>query len=215
MVNFGFSAFLKVLSLNPKPQRTAVLRRLGPSSGGGYDYHRSLRLHARRYLANGESMASVLASAAGITTDHERASAIAALERLEAWRLDTPGEIVNVNATIYESPHGLFSVRYEPAFGLKVAGQTTAFHIWNTKHPPLAPGPTFAALSLIDQAYDIEGKRPDDVAVLSLRGEPHTFALSDVADMSDLAEALVDRIEDIIDGGPSPSPNAPEDHPTH
>lgn len=78
MPSFGFSAFLKLLSLNDRPQRTLMRSRLLPSDGGGYDFHRSLKLHAKRFLAGGEPLETLLASAALIQRAPERRSLIAA-----------------------------------------------------------------------------------------------------------------------------------------
>jgi hypothetical protein len=211
MVTFGFSAFLKVLSLNEKPQKTEIRKRLAPSSGGGYDFHKSLRQHARRYLVDGEAMRALIASAGTITRVPERQSAIAALERLEAWRAGTPGEILDFGPVVFESPQHLFRVRFEPAFGLRRGGRSTAIHIWNNKRPPLAPGPTYAALALVDQALLGDDHEPDDVGVLSLRESVAAYYLSDGAALTELAASLVQRIEDIIRGGPPPS--SPEDRP--
>jgi hypothetical protein len=80
VIRFGFSAFLKFWSLNAKPQQTELQqtelrKRLAPSSGGGYDFHSSLRRQARRYLAGGEPLANVLTSAGTIKRPVERLSA--------------------------------------------------------------------------------------------------------------------------------------------
>ena len=213
MVTFGFSAFLKVLSLNEAPQRTEIRKRLAPSSGGGYDFHKSLKLCARRYLVGGEAMPAVIASASAITRASERQSAIAALQRLEGWRVATPGEIVDISPVVFESPRHLFRVRFEPTLGLRIRGRTTAFHIWNTQRPKLASGPTYAALALVAKAYHSQGDGPDDVGVLSLREPVVAYFLSAVSDPSTLAASLVEHIEEIIGGGPPPPPPRPEDRP--
>ena len=61
MPTFGFSAFLKLICLNDRPSRTQLRSRLQPSEGG-YDFHRSLRQRAQRYLMYGETMEEVVAS---------------------------------------------------------------------------------------------------------------------------------------------------------
>jgi len=213
MVTFGFSAFLKLLYLNDRPQRTEVKRRLGPPSRGGYDFHKSLRLLARRRLAGGEPLASVTAAAESIKRLPERQSAIAGLERLEAWRAAAPGEIVDVAPALFESPRQLFRVRFEPAFGLRHGDRTTAVHIWNTKRPRLAPGPTYAALALTQDAYDGQQHGPDDVGVLSLRDPVSAYLLGDGRSPRALAASLIERIEDLILGSSTPPPS-PEERPT-
>jgi hypothetical protein len=110
VVTFGFSAFLKILSLNERPQRTAIRKRLGPSSGSGYDFHKRFRQLAHHYLVGGASLPDVIASAQTIVQPAEQASAVAALERLGLWRASAPGKIIDVAPVIYESPHQLFKV---------------------------------------------------------------------------------------------------------
>ena len=212
MIRYGFSAFLKMLSLNDRPQRTEIRKRLVPSSGGGYDFHKSLRLHARGYLVDGEPMADVIASAGNITRLPERLSAIAALQRLELWRAATPGEILQFAPVEFESPRSLFKVKFEPDFGLRIRGKTTAVHLWNTQRPQLSPGATFAALSLVAQAYQSREDGPEDVAVLSIREPPALYLLSQVRDRSAIAALMVERVEKTIQGTVQP-PAAPEDRP--
>jgi len=213
VITFGFSAFLKVLSLNDKPQRSEITKRLGPSSSSGYDFHKSLRLHARRYLVDGEPMTDVMASAGRIVRLQERQSATLALQRLELWRAATPGDILYFSPVVFESPRHLFKVKFEPDFGLRVRGKTTAIHLWNTKHPKLSPGATYAALSLVAQAFETQEGAPEDVGVLSIREPPTAYLLSEVSDRSTIAASIMERMEEIIRGTISPPP-PPEDRPT-
>jgi len=74
MPTFGLSAFLKLICLNERPGRTQMRARLSPSTGG-YDFHRSLRLRAHRYLVDGQSMEDIVASIAEIVRAPEQASA--------------------------------------------------------------------------------------------------------------------------------------------
>ncbi|MDU7523827.1 MAG: hypothetical protein E7K72_21025, partial [Roseomonas mucosa] len=119
LVTFGFSAFLKLLSLNERPRRTALRQRLSPSAGG-YDFHRSFRLHARRLLVDGVAVDDVLTSAGTITKLPERRSAVAALQRLDLWRRSAPGPVFQGEPVIYESPRRLFRVRFEPDFSIRL-----------------------------------------------------------------------------------------------
>ena len=212
MLSFGFSAFLKLLSMNEKPHKTEVRRRVTPSLGGGYDFHQSLRRLARRYLVSDESIADVLASAETIVKAPERLSAIAALERLDIWRGAVTGTVVSVPPITFESPGHLFRVKFEADFGLRIGTTTAAIHIWNTKRPLLASGPTYAALSLIAQAFELHDDAPDDIGVLSLREPTLLYRLSDVSDPSALASSLVDQLEDTIRGATPPPPSP--DHPS-
>jgi hypothetical protein len=212
VITFGFSAFLKLLSLNDKPQQTEIRRRFAPS-GGGYDFHDSLRRLAHHHLVDDKPMTDVLASAATIAQAPERLSATAGLERLALWRAENPGPALDFPPVTFESPGHLFRVKFEPDFGLALHSKPTALHLWNTKKPPLAPAAVYIALSLIAQKYEgLEGA-PEDLGVLSLR-EPVTLHLqSEAADWSGVAASIVDRIEEAIEG-PAPPPPAPGQHPT-
>jgi hypothetical protein len=212
LLTFGFSAFLKLLSLNEKPQKTEIRKRSSPSAGGGYDYHRSFRLQARQYLAGDATMAEVLASAEKITRASERLSALSALGRLEVWRTAHPGKIVPVPSTIFESPGRLFKVKFEADFGLLTDRGTVAIHIWNTMKPALAAGPTYAAMTLVAGAFENHDGAPGDIGVLSMREPPRLYRLSDIADQSALAAAMVDRLEEAIRGTTPPAP-PPEPRP--
>lgn len=212
MINFGFSAFLKILSLNEKPHKTEIRHRVIPSTGEGYDFHRSLRLHARRYLLDGATISEVLASAETITRASERLSAIGALKRLEIWREKYPQEIVTVPTTIFESPGGLFRVKFQADFGLRVSGKTIAIHIWNTKHPLLAAGAVYSAMTLVSQGFEGQDNGPDDIGVLSLREPSHLYQLSEVSDQSALAASFVDQVEETIRNS-TPPPPPPGHHP--
>lgn len=211
MLTFGFSAFLKLLSLSERSQRSEIRRRL-KASGHAYDFHRSLRLRAHRLLA-GVPLADVVASANTITRLPERLSAVAALTRLDTWRHDTAGTLFTYRPAAFESPSRRFKVKFEPDFGLQIRGAGTAFHIWNNKAPKLATGPTYAALHLIGEVYQGHDTMPDDIAVLSLREPPAVYRLGEVADMTDLAASITARLEDAIEeeGGTALPP--PEERP--
>jgi hypothetical protein len=212
VITFGFSAFLKVLSLNDKPQRSAIKKRLGPSSSNGYDFHKSMRQHAHRFLVDGEAMPDVITSAGTIVQLPERLSATLALQRLELWRIATPGAILQFSPVVFESPRHLFRVKFEPDFGLRIGGKNTAIHLWNTKQPNLSPGATYAALWLAAQAFRDQEHAPDDVGVLSIREPPTLYLLSQVRDASAVAASIVERMEETIQETPPPPP-LPEDRP--
>lgn len=196
MPTFGFSAFLKLISLNERPQRTAIRTRL-LASGGGYDFHRSLKLRAQRFLVGEEPMADVLASVREITRAPEQESARAGLERLEAWRLEHPGAIVPYSPATYESPAGVFKVTFTPDFGVRLGRDGVGVHIWNTATPALTPRMVHGALSLFPDLYGEMSNRPDDLAVLSLRG-PRLYRLSEAGRYAGLGASLASRIEDLL-----------------
>ena len=212
MLTFRFSFFLKLLSLNETPQKTEIKKRTAPSARGGYDCHRSFRLHARRYLTEGAPIDEVLASAGKIARASERLSAVSALGRLAAWRTANPGMILPGSNTVFESPGHLFRVRFESDFGLLTEKGTVAIHLWNTMKPVLAAGPTYVAMTLAAGAFADQGTAPADIGVLSVREPPRLYKLSGVADQTTSAAKIVDRLEDTIRGSTSPIPH-PESRP--
>ena len=198
MPTFGFSAFLKLLCLNERPQRREVRVRLMPSQGG-YDFHRSLRLLCRRFLVDGAALADLLTSADGLANSAEGRSARAGLEALDAWRRDNPGEIVAVPPRTFESPNGTFKIHFTPDFGLQEGRSVTAVHIWNTARPPLVERMVYAALSLVPELYEHEDiAPPSDFAVLSLP-EMRLYRLSEAGDFTLISRRVVVMIEQLIE----------------
>lgn len=196
MPTFGFSAFLKLISSNERPGRSQMRARLSPSTGG-YDFHRSLRLRAHRYLVDGEPMEDVVASIAQIVQAPEQLSVRVGLERLEQWRLEHPGVIVPFAPVTYKSPAGLFKVVFTPDFGVRIGRDFVAVHLWNTTTPTLVPRMIYAALSLFAPLYAETDNPPDDVAVLSLR-ESRLYRLSEAGRFAALGASLARRIEDMF-----------------
>ncbi|MBI1686819.1 hypothetical protein [Caulobacter hibisci] len=197
MPTFGFSAFLKMLSLSPRRQRTEMRNRLLPSDSA-YDFHRAFRRFARRYLAGGEPIGSLLREASEITNPAEGRSAIAALEYLEDWRSDHPGRVSPIAARVYSDPEGRYKVRYEPDFGIDIDGVLVAVHIWNTKLPALEARMTYAALTLMAELYADEPGDVPDLAVLSVPGN-RLYRLSDVPDQSVLAANVASGFSRLIE----------------
>lgn len=211
MPTFGFSAYLKLLSLPSRPQRTELRNRLLPSSGSGYDFHRRFRHLAHRYLSNGELLESLMLEAAGWGGPAEGRAAADALEFLEEWREQTSGRLLAFPSKIWTSPEGLFKVKFTPDFGIEIDGVSVAVHIWKTKRPPLDARMTYTALALFTDQYGSEVGAPQDLAVLSLL-DGRLYRLSDVPDQSLLASRVAAVIENIIeqigdDGGPPLPPS--------
>jgi hypothetical protein len=196
MPSFGFSAFLKLICLAARPSRSEVRRRLGPSEGG-YDFHRSLRLRAHRYLVGGVPIAEVMESVSAIVRAPEQASARSGLERLDEWRRAHPGPVMSYPPATYESPAGLYKVTFTPDFGLSLGGQGVAIHVWNTAQPDLIPRMVYAALALIAPEYAGLDNAPDDVAVLSLP-EMRLYRLSEAGRYATLGVGVGARIEELI-----------------
>ena len=196
MPTFGFSAFLKLICLNERPQRPEIRKRLSPGSGS-YDFHRSLRLRAHRYLVKGEPIEQILASTAEIKQAAEQRSARAGLERLERWRCENPGAILSFVPATYESPTGLFRVVFTPDIGIGIGRDSVAVHLWNTAKPVLVRRMVYAALSLIASVYASIDNSPDEVAVLSLP-ESRLYRLSEAGRFAGLGASLAGRIEDML-----------------
>ena len=215
MPTFGFSAFLKLACLNPRPSRTEIRKRLG-SSTGGYDFHRSLRLRIARHMVDDIPMDEVLSSVSEISRAPEQRSARNGLERLNAWRRDNPGPILSYAPVSYESPGGLYKVGFNPDFGLNIGGQGVAIHVWNTARPDLVPRMAYAALSLIAPQYEGQNNAPDDLGVLSLP-DMKLYRLSDAGRYAGLGPGLAERLEDLMrevqNSLDQPSGEPPEDRP--
>lgn len=210
MPSFGFSAFLKLLSLTDRRQVSELRKRLAPSEGG-YDFHRGFRLLASRYLGRGEALADLLAEADGFANPAEARSARAALEYLSEWRFAFPGPLMTFEPQTFESPDRRFRVRYASDFGIIIGGQSVAVHIWKTLRPELDARMTYAALALFPSIYAGQANAPDDLAVLSvLTGR--LYRLSDVPDQSLLAARIVaaldSRLEELGDARPPVPPPA-------
>jgi hypothetical protein len=84
MLNFGTSAYLKLLALNPKPRDTEIRKRLR-GGGGGYDFHKAMRRVAVGGSCGRLSQAQVLAELDRIQRLPERKAATVAVENLSLW----------------------------------------------------------------------------------------------------------------------------------
>jgi hypothetical protein len=213
MVNFGFSAFVRLLSLNDRPQATVMRQRLGPASDGGYDFHKQMRRFARRYLVGGEPLQDLLAAAEAIKNPAEACSAVAALGKLETWHEETGGRIVEFGPATYVSPGKLFTVKFDPTVALHISGRTAPIEIWNTMQPPLSQGPTYAALSIAAEAYASQGIELENIGLLSLQNPVRLYLLTDVPRQTVIAATLVSRFEEMIRSPQPPRPR-PEDRPS-
>lgn len=191
MPTFGFSAYLKLVSLNERPRGTAIRGRVA-GGGGGYDFHRSMKRAAGQFLGGSVSLEELKASMAAIKRPSERLSATTALTRLAEWRADNPGELVSYPAATYSHASGLFKVNFTPDFGVRLGRLGTAVHIWNTAQPALSARTVYAALALFPDLFD-ELNLPEDIALLSLR-EPQLFRLSEAGRYAGLAQSVADNV---------------------
>ena len=191
MPTFGFSAYLKLISLNEKPRGTTIRDRVA-GGGGGYDFHRSMKRGAGLLLADEASLDDVLASLQAIKQMPERFSATQALKRLAEWRADNPGNLMSFPTATYAHSSGLFKVTFAPDFGIRLGRTATAIHIWNTARPALNARTVYAALSLFPDIYDSRAL-PDDFAVLSLQ-DSSLYRLSEAGRYAGLGESMAERV---------------------
>ncbi|NKL05947.1 hypothetical protein [Rhizobium leguminosarum] len=162
---FGFSFLLKLVCLNPKPQKRAVRERHKPSKSG-FDYHRSLRLRIQQIAFEGLSKAQVGIDGSD-NEGPERASAKRGLQRFFTWREDNPGLLEACPALTFLSPKGFFKVIFQPDFLSELDGRRTAVHVWNTQQE-LSSNLVLAALCAVAIRFPPQ-HRPDDFAALSLQ----------------------------------------------
>lgn len=191
MPTFGFSAYLKLISMSAQPRATAIRGRVS-GGGGGYDYHRSMKRAAHRFLVEREPIEDVLVSLEAIKRAPERQSARAALERLAVWRAGNSGDLLSYAPVTYAHPSGLFNVTFTPDFGLNLGGEKVALHIWNTATPALTARTVYAALSLFPSLYG-GANVPGDLALLSLR-EPHLYRLSEAGRYAGLGASVAESV---------------------
>lgn len=196
MSTFGFSAFLKFICLNERPQRTEARKRVFKTGRGGYDFHRSLRERVNQYLVEDTPMELIVETIKEITKEAERNSARGGLKRIEAWRLRHLGKIISFPPVTYESPEQLFKVTYSPNFGIRIGDADVAVHVWNTAKPRLSPNLVYAALALVRPLYK-GAKAPDDVAVLSLP-DGKLYRLSEVELPVEAGKYLAADIEKLL-----------------
>ncbi|MBB3997819.1 hypothetical protein [Aureimonas pseudogalii] len=196
MPTFGFSAFLKLISLSPRRQKSEIQKRLQPSKNG-YDFHRNLKLHAHRYLYEGTALEDVLASVSRIVKDAEKRSTAQGLARLHTWRSENLGDLIEFPPAIYESPRGRFKVKFTSDIGIADRGGM-AIHIWNTASPGLNAREIFAALALMNTAYRNIVPSPASMAVLSLRNS-QLYRLTDAEDFSLIGRRVVESLEGIFE----------------
>lgn len=198
MLTFGVSAFLKLTSLNPRPRRTELKKRLFPTGGEPYDFHRRLKLATSKHVARGEDLAALIAHAKTIEPIPERKAMVAGLEKLGIWLEDAPGTGFKPENHSFESPRGLFKVSFQPEFGLVNGAQRIAFHVWNTQKPPLRIGAVYSTLALMAEEYSDLDDCPDDFGLVSLH-EPKAYRLSDaVAGRYAASKSMVEWIEELI-----------------
>ena len=190
---FGFSAFLKLISQNDKPQKSALKRRFAPSKGG-YDFHKSLRASIQQVVENPLAFGSIFESLNTIKKSAERNSAKNGLKNFQTWRQKYPGNLESADSIIISSPNNIFKVSFTPDFVIELNGRRTGIHIWNTKSK-LSSELVLATLSLVAKNYDREKRQLDDFGVLSLQNNSFYRWSEDPQHGSPKAQRLLLHIE--------------------
>ncbi|MBC7284593.1 hypothetical protein, partial [Hoeflea sp.] len=165
--SFGFSAFLKIVCANEKPQKRAIRERHKPSKSG-YDFHRNLRLRVQWLASNSHTVAEVINSLNGITKAPERKSTYAAIKKFIEWKSHHKKELSYCDPITFQSPNGLFQVKFTPDFLTELDGRMTAVHVWNTQEK-LSRHLVIAILTTVASNWSDTPDRPDDFAVFSLQ----------------------------------------------
>lgn len=194
MTTFGLSSFLRIVNSSAL-RRQSLLRERVLKQKKPYDFHKEMRRICKAYLAGISTFQECMAQAKAITGKAERRSAIFALHKLFEWREDHRGTLFPVEERLFESPRGLFKIRFDPSFGYAVGGERIALHLWNTKTPKLDRKLTRASLSLFTDLYSDYG--PLDLGVLSLRNLD-LIRLADRSDVTVVGKNIVTAIEEAI-----------------
>lgn len=164
--SIGFSAFLKIVCANEKPQKRAIRERHKPTQGG-YDFHRNLRRRIQWLASESHTLEQVTSSLKEIKRTPERVSTRAALKRFVNWQSKHKAEIKFCEPLTFRSPNGLFQVKFAPDFLTELEGRMTAIHVWNTQEK-LSRNLVIAILTAVAANWDETPDRPDDFAVFSL-----------------------------------------------
>ncbi|MBW9091424.1 hypothetical protein JNB91_26835 [Rhizobium wenxiniae] len=216
---FGFSAFIGMLFLNERPQRTKIKNRIAPSKKGGVDYHTPFRQAAHKLISQGKPLEEIVASMQNIKQNARRESAINGIKRLHAWQLLRIYMPMNFGSAIYQSPNSVFKIRFEPDLGLDIDGRHTAIHIWNNK-ADIDPTLTLAALTFLKDSYAGMRGGPDDWAVLSTKDlilYRHSEASENHRSLAKLLSAKLEKtfanVRSEIEATEEKPFKRPEDHP--
>jgi hypothetical protein len=200
MLTFGFSAYLKLVCLNDKPQVSEVKKRVSPS-GKPYDFHRSFRLISRKMLLESVPIDEIADAIQNIKREPERNSAKKAIKEIIAWRKASKAmELFKAPSMIYESPGSMFQVRFDPDFAAHIDGRKTAIHLWNTQKPQLQRTFVLSSLALMAGKYKSEEDGVDDIAVYSLV-DHQMYRLGDEAERRralEVGTAVASAIERLI-----------------
>ncbi|MGV2065865.1 hypothetical protein FY140_17245 [Agrobacterium tumefaciens] len=194
---FGFSAFLRIICLNEKPKRRAILDRHRPSKDGGYDYHRNLRNKIQKLAVGSHDLKEILTEIAKITKPSERRSTKRGVVAFLRWIKANGGSITFCDPIFIDSPSGLFKIRFDANCVVEINGRRTAIHVWNTQKPKLSRKEVLAALTLVRKNVVTEDDSVDDFAVLSLQ-DNNIYKWSDAPKSQDsLADYILRQLDQL------------------
>lgn len=192
MLNFGTSAYLKLLALNPKPRDTELRNRLS-KVGGGYDFHKQMRRIVTHHASGISDWETTQHQLAAIKKLPERASATNAVKNLSDWLGGRPIRLLDNCDKRTVSPAELFSVKFSPDFETDINGIPMRVHIWNTIRPNIRLREAVGTIGLFAAEGDAFS-----LGVLSLRtGE--LFSTANAASANELASLLARDIEGRIE----------------
>lgn len=198
MINFGFSAYLKLLALNPKPRRSELIKRVLPSDNSPYDFHKRMRHIAKRFILEPgpkdiTKRTHIKNAVNEITAIPERNSAESALKNLGKWAPKEENKFFKIDGGKYESAREIFSVKFTPEFGLTTDEGRYAVHLWNTQKPELNDRVVQAALSLFSSTLP-KGIVPSVLCLQTGR----FFILEETTETSTVGLLFSKTIEDTI-----------------
>lgn len=165
---FGFSAFLRIICANEKPQKRFIKERHKPSEGG-YDFHKSLRRLIQK-VAVGELTRpdEIAAYIANIKKPAERNSLAAGFKKFVEWRGANAAPLQFVDPVVINSPNGQYQFNFTADFVTEIDGRNTAVHVWNT-NSNLSRNLVIAILTVVAENWPVTLNRPSDFAVFSLK----------------------------------------------
>ncbi len=167
-IRIGFSAFLKIVCANERPQRRLIKQRLTPSDDG-YDFHKSLRHLIRKVVDGRFAIIEAIAATKSIKRQPERNSAYNGLIKFGDWLRDNQSPVYPSNEkVVISTADEQFQVIFAADFVTDIEGRRTAVHVWNTKEK-LSRQIVVAALTLVAQNWPESRDRPEDIAVLCLK----------------------------------------------
>ena len=188
MLNFGMSAYLKLLALNPRPRETEIRKRLVPKKNG-YDYYRAMRRIAPPYAAGVATWDETQSALNKIVKLGERVDATNASTSLARWAAGRPIRLNPKWERSANSPSNIFSVKFQSDLEIDIDGTPTNIHIWNTQKPPLKLREAVGAVGLFYRSDDAP-----QCGILSLRTE-ELFIIRRVESAQELALLLARDIE--------------------